>query len=107
MSPTHDFEVVNDPWRAGQGAAVTAGSSIPPSGADWADWADEHRLEILLARPEVRSMVSACAQNARAGMSSEEFLPGDRDCALDRGALRSAADFATLIAGVPAFRPAR
>lgn len=98
MLPTHDFEVVNDPGRAGQGAVVTADPSIPLSGADWADWADEHRLEILLARPEVRSMVSACTRNARAGMSAEEFLqqfansvallvPGGRSAFL-RGAVR-------------------
>jgi hypothetical protein len=50
---------------------MTADSSIPPRTTGWAD---EYRLEILLARPEVQSMVSACAQNARVGMSGEEFL---------------------------------
>ena len=46
--------------------------SPPPS--QTGDWAGEHRLEVLLARPEVRSMVSACIQNSRGGMSAEEFL---------------------------------
>jgi hypothetical protein len=46
-------------------------SSIPPRPADWSD---EYRLEELLARPEVRSMVTASAQNAHAGMSGEEFI---------------------------------
>lgn len=50
---------------------MTADASIPPQRTDWAD---EHRLESLLAHPEVRSMVSACARNAQAGMSGEEFL---------------------------------
>jgi hypothetical protein len=54
-----------------QGTDVTAEPSTSPQPSDWAD---EFRLEVLLARPEVQSMVSACAHNARASMSGEEFL---------------------------------
>ena len=50
---------------------MTADSPIPPEPGDWAS---EYRLEVLLARPEVQSMVNACVQNARADMSAEEFL---------------------------------
>lgn len=50
---------------------MTADSSTPPRRGVWAD---ECRLELLLARPEVKSMVSACVQNAHADMSAEDFL---------------------------------
>jgi len=50
---------------------MTADSSTPPRRTVWAD---ECQLELLLARPEVKSMVSACVQNARASMSAEDFL---------------------------------
>jgi hypothetical protein len=88
----HDLDDIDNLGRAGRG--MTADSSVPPKRTDWAD---EYRLEILLGSPDVRSMVSACAQNAHAGMSGEEFLlqfsnvmsliPGGRSAFL-RGAAR-------------------
>lgn len=50
---------------------MTADSPFPTRPADWSR---EYRLEELLARPEVRSMVGASARHAQAGMSGEEFI---------------------------------
>ena len=69
MIRCHDPADLADLDRAG--SLMSTDSSVPPGRAAWAG---EHRLEVLLALPEVRSMVSACARNARAGMSGEEFL---------------------------------
>jgi hypothetical protein len=45
------------------------------NGADAAaDWADEHRFEVIIAVPVVREAISGCAAHARVPMSAEEFL---------------------------------
>jgi hypothetical protein len=37
-------------------------------------WSAEHRVELLLARPELRSMLDACTRNATTSMSADQFL---------------------------------
>lgn len=39
-----------------------------------ADWADEHRFEVIIGIPVVHNAVSSCAAHARVPMSAEEFL---------------------------------
>lgn len=69
MIPCHEPEDIDSLGNAG--SAVTTESPVPPRRTGWED---EYRLDVLLARPEVQSMVSTCAHNARARMSGEEFL---------------------------------
>ncbi len=71
---------------------MTTASSASP-GSD--DWSQEHRMDSLLARPEVQSMVTACSQNARTSISAEQFLaragaamPRHLEKAMMRGAAR-------------------
>ncbi|MGW1809818.1 hypothetical protein [Streptomyces sp. NPDC002078] len=45
------------------------------NGADAAaDWADEHRFEVIIGVPVVRQAISSCAAHAQVPMSAEEFL---------------------------------
>lgn len=69
--------------------AVHDGDGVDAS----ADWADEHRFEVIIGIPVVRNAVNTCAAHARVPMSAEEFLaraavvsPG-LDRAMRRGAV--------------------
>ena len=40
------------------------------------EWSHEHRLDVLLAQPEVRDLIAGAAAGARKPESAEEFLAG-------------------------------
>lgn len=76
-------------------------SAARENGADaGADWADDHRFEVITSVPVVRDAVSACAAHARVPLSVEEFLQRAAVVfpalgrALDRGAAARGRQFA-------------